>query len=83
MRRAFNKRNMGFVFLSLVAILMIYGPLRGLLRSEEDRELYSHILYIPLISAYFVYEKRKILFSDLEYSSLPGMILMAMGILFY
>jgi exosortase len=78
-----NKRNMTFISLSLVAILMVYGPLRDLLRNEDHSEYYSHILLIPLISGYFIYVKRKILFSDLEYSSVPGIILLVIGILFY
>jgi len=74
---------MSFIFLSMVAILMIYGPLRELLRNEDHSEYYSHILLIPLISGYFIYAKRKILFSDLEYSPLPGIILLVIGVLFY
>ena len=72
-----------FIFLSVVAILMVYGPLRELLRNEDHSEYYSHILLIPLISGYFIYAKRKILFSDLEYSPVPGIILLVIGILFY
>lgn len=78
-----NKRNVTFIFLSVVAISMIYGPVRELLRNVDHREYYSHILFIPLISGYFIYAKRKILFSDLEYSSVPGIILFVIGILFY
>jgi len=78
-----NKRNITFIFLSIVAILMIYGPLKELLRNTDHREYYSHILLIPFIAGYFIYEKRKMLFSNLEYSFLPGIILLTAGILFY
>ena len=78
-----NKRNITFIFLSIVAILMIYGPLKELLRNTEHREYYSHILLIPFIAGYFIYEKRKVLFSNLEYSFIPGSILLTVGILFY
>ena len=78
-----NKRNIIFLFLSVMAFLMIYGPLRDLLRNTDHREYYSHILLIPLVSGYFIYEKRKTLFSNLEYSSVPGIILLVVGILFY
>jgi exosortase len=67
----------------MVAILMIYGPLRELLRNVDHSEYYSHILLIPLVSAYFVYVKRKTLFSSLGYSYVPGMVLLLIGILSY
>jgi exosortase len=66
-----------------VAILMIYGPLKELLGNVDHSGYYSHILFIPLISGYFIYAKRKTLFLDLEYSSVPGIILLVIGILSY
>jgi exosortase len=78
-----NKRNIIFIFLSIVAILMIYGPLKELLSNTDHSEYYSHILLIPLVSGYFIYIKRKALFSNLEYSYIPGIILLVIGILFY
>ena len=62
---------------------MVYGPLRELLRNEDHSEYYSHILLIPLISGYFIYVKRKTLFSNLRYSPVPGIILCVVGILSY
>jgi exosortase len=62
---------------------MIYGPLKELLRNKDHSEYYSHIILIPLISGYFIYAKRKTLFSNLEYSCIPGIILLMIGILFY
>lgn len=78
-----NKRNIIFIFLSTVAILMIYGPLKELLSNKDHSEYYSHILLIPLVSGYFIYIKKKTLFSNLEYSYIPGIILLVIGILFY
>ena len=83
MMKFVNKRNIIFIFLSIVAFFMIYGPLKELLRNKDHSEYYSHIMLIPLISGYFIYSKRKILLSDLEYSSVPGIILLVIGILFY
>jgi exosortase len=62
---------------------MIYGPLKELLGNVDHSGYYSHILFIPLISGYFIYAKRKTLFLDLEYSSVPGIILLVIGILSY
>jgi len=78
-----NKRNITFIFLSIAAILRIYGPLKELLSNTNHSEYYSHILLIPLVSGYFIYIKRKELFSNLEYSYIPGIILLVIGILFY
>lgn len=79
----FNKRNITFTFLSIVAILIIYGPLKELSSNTDYNEYYSHILLIPLVSGYFICIKRKALFSNLEYSYLHGIILLVIGILFY
>jgi len=78
-----NKRDIIFIFLSLVALSMIFGPLKELLRNTENREYYSHILIIPLVSGYFIYARRKTLFSNLRYSSVPGVIFLLIGILCY
>ena len=78
-----NKRNIIFFILSSVAFLMIYRPLKDILDSTEHKDYYSHIMLIPLISGYFIYAKRKILFSNLGYSSVPGIILLVIGILSY
>jgi exosortase len=81
--KVFDKRNIIFIFLSISAILMVYGPLKELLGNTKHSEYYSHILLIPLVSGYFVFIKRKTLFSNLEYSYVPGVILLGVGILFY
>jgi exosortase len=62
---------------------MISGPLKELLRTAEHREYYSHILLIPLVSGYFIYAKRKTLFSNLGYSYVPAVIMLLIGILSY
>lgn len=78
-----DKRNIAAIFFSIVAILMVYGPLKTLLGNTDRSEYYSHILLIPLISGYFIYAKRKSLFLNLEYSYLGGIILLTIGIFFY
>ena len=66
-----------------MTILMIYGPLREVLGNTNHSEYYSYILLIPLVSGYFIYAKRRVLFSNFEYSYIPGIILLGIGILFY
>lgn len=46
-------------------------------------ELCSHIIIIPLVSAYFVYLKRKEIFPDPEYSVSVGIGIIIVGSLFY
>jgi exosortase len=78
-----NKRNLLFIFLSVVAVGMGYTPLRDLLTSPTHTEYYSHILLIPLVSGYFIYSGRKEIFSDLKYSYTTGILLLIIGLLLF
>jgi exosortase len=83
MIRYFNTRNILFLGLSVVAVWMVYTPLRDLLTSATQSEYYSHILLIPLVSGYFIYTGRKTIFATLKYSYTVGIPLLLTGILFY
>ena len=48
-----------------------------------DDELYSHIFGIPLISAYFVYVKRRGIFQNVVYSLNTGIVILILGSVFY
>ena len=48
-----------------------------------DDELYSHIFGIPLISAYFVYIKRREIFQNVVYSFNAGIVMLICGSLLY
>lgn len=78
-----NKRNLLFGFLTGVALLMAYSPLRELLRSTTQSEYYSHIILIPVVSIFFFYLNRKEIFSNSKYSYGPGGALFAIGIALY
>ena len=78
-----NKRNVIFTVLSIVAVGMVYTPLRDLLADAERMEYYSHILLIPLVSGYFFYTGRKEIFSNLQYSYSAGSLLLIIGLLLY
>jgi len=78
-----NKRNIFFIFLSVVAVGMGYIPLRDLLTSPAHTEYYSHIMLIPLVSGYFIYSARKTIFADLRYSYTIGIPLFIIGVLLY
>jgi len=78
-----KKRNIIFLFLTVMAALMMYTPLRDLFSSTVQRDYYSHILLIPLVSGYFMYLRRKQIFPDSGNSYGSGMTLVMVGILLY
>jgi exosortase len=78
-----NKRNMLFLFLTIVGGGMVYTPLRDLLANPPRSEYYSHILLIPVVSGFFLFMGRKEIFSNLEYSYTTGIPLLAIGTLVY
>lgn len=82
-RKPINRRNLLFFFLSTLAVWMMYTPLRNLLTSNTQSEYYSHILLIPLVSAYFIYSGRKAIFSTLKHSYSIGIPLIIVGVLLY
>ncbi len=78
-----TKRNLFFLIFSLLTVIIFYSPLRELVRMSSKSELYSHILLIPLISAYFFYGKRKEVISLAKYSFAIGAIISLAGIIIY
>jgi exosortase len=78
-----SKRNILFVVLSVVAVGMVYAPLRDLLANPTRSEYYSHILLIPLVSGFFLYIGRKEIFSNPKYSYSSGIPLFIIGVLLY
>lgn len=69
-----------FVVLSAIAIWMSYFPSRALLRNTKGPEYYSHIPLIPVISAYFLFRRRKEIFHGQEPYYLPGLAGVLSGI---
>jgi exosortase len=69
-----------FILFSAVAIWMAYLPLRDLLRSAKQPEYYSHVPLVPVISAYFIFRKRKGIFLRSDSFYFPGLSIMAAGV---
>jgi exosortase len=63
-----NRRNLIFFFFFALAFLMTYGPIKALYDTSSNREYYSHIVLIPLISIYLIFQKRKLVFGERENS---------------
>jgi exosortase len=72
-----------FCVFSFVTIVIFYDPFRELINLSFRSELYSHVILIPLVSGYFVYIRRKALFSEAHHSYKVGGAIAALAILFY
>ncbi len=62
-----NRRNLVFFLFFFLAFLMAYAPIKALYDSSSQREYYSHIVLIPLVSIYLVFQKRKLVFSKRDH----------------
>jgi exosortase len=58
-----DKKFLIFAAFTLLALAMVFEPLKGLLNSAARSDYYSHIVLIPLVSAYLFFQGRKIIFS--------------------
>ena len=76
----FNSSNAFFFLLFVLAFLMAYEPIKALYDSSSQREYYSHIVLIPLVCIYLVFQKRKIIFSERENKAIPGTVYSIPGI---
>lgn len=72
-----------FLLFTLLTVALFFGPLRELIRLSSKSELYSHVMIIPFISAYFFYTKRRALSMPGEYSFILGTILLLTAIMVY
>jgi exosortase len=57
--------------------------MRDLITMSLQRETYSHIILIPFISGYFMYLRKRTIFSDTNYAYPAGTILILTGIILY
>jgi exosortase len=78
-----EKRFWGFIGLTLLAVALVFEPLKDLLGSASRSEYYSHIILIPCVTGYLIYLKRKELLGPSSPSYALGGILAAGGIALY
>jgi exosortase len=76
-------RNALFLLLVGLSVLAFFSPMKMLIKSSLDNELYSHIILIPLVSIYLIYTERKEIFRENGTSRFPGGILIAIGVGLY
>jgi exosortase len=93
-RNHMNRRHLFFFLFFILAFLTAYAPIKALYDSASQQEYYSHIVLIPLISIYLVFQKRKLIFSEQEYTDgcgahsprndrIAGISLLLAGVLLY
>ena len=78
-----NRRWFAFIGLTVAAAAAVYQPLWELLSEAGRSDYYSHILLIPIVSAYFLYTDRKKIFVDLAPNALMGGAIMVAGVLLF
>lgn len=89
-----KRKHLIFFLFVVLAMLMAYGPIKALYDSASQREYYSHIVLIPLVSIYLVFQKRKLVFpgqEEMNGQALPplrqdriaGISLLLAGVLVY
>lgn len=76
-------RNLLFWVFSIATVMLFRDPLTKLFGMSFKSELYSHIILIPIISAYFICMERKKVFSDVRYSAPFGLSIIVAGIILY
>ncbi len=78
-----TRRNVYFLLFNIIALVVFYAPMKDLIALSFNKAVYSHIILIPLVSGYFMYSERKIIFSSMQYSFTYGTILIIAGIILY
>ena len=69
------------LFLACVAALVVYGPVREYLYWTYKSAYYTHVVLIPLVSAYLIFTRRKEIFRDIGYAFAPGGAVAGLGLL--
>ncbi len=78
-----KSRHLYFLFITLVSAGLCVPTLVKLLNSSGNNDYYSHILFLPVISGYLLYARRKAIGRDAQYALRPGLLLVATGVGLY
>ena len=78
-----NKRNILFIFFSVLGLLIFHTPLKEVVRLALYERFYAHMILVPFVSAYFLFLKRREIGSQADYSFKAGIILSLIGILLF
>ncbi len=72
-----------FAALWLLSIPLLWGPLREMVALSLDDGRYSHLILIPLISAFFLYRERRRILAGARFSPRPGIALVCGALALY
>ncbi len=72
-------RNMLFIVFNIV-FAILFRDAFGIMFSQTEAELYSHIVLIPFVSAYFLYSERRVIFSTPGSGACSGLFFLAAGL---
>lgn len=83
MVKLFKNRILLFSCYQGLIILLMRHALFALYEYSTKKSLYSYIVFIPFISAYLFYLRKKSIFSEFEFSLLPGVLFSLAGLILY
>jgi exosortase len=69
------------LFLVCVVAVVLYGPVREYLYWTYNSSYYTHVILIPLVSAYLVFTRRREIFEKIGYAFAPGGAVAGLGLL--
>jgi len=67
----------------LLAIVLVFNPAKSLLSDPRIDLFYNHIPIVPIITAFLLFRKRKVLFSVRAPAILPGTLIALAGLTLY
>lgn len=79
MRSDLFRRHLYFLLFALGSVVVFWTPLRALLRFSITHDYGSHIVLVAPASAYLIYLKRRLIFSQLQFNFFTGSSLFLAG----
>ena len=76
-------RSLTFLLFCSATIALLFIPLMSLYRFSVNDETFSYIPLVPVVSAYLIFQQRKVIFSRVSGSMLPGAVLVLIGMVLY
>jgi exosortase len=76
-----GKRWAVMLLFTAIAVLTVFAPIKTLINSRHD--YYSHIVLVPLITAYFIFIRRKRIAAIAGYALKEGACVVVIGMLLY
>jgi exosortase len=72
-----------FTVLILLGAAIHFPPIHSLSQLLFTNETYSHIAFIPAVSLFFVFLKRRLIFQEIRPALIPGLTVLAAGLAVY